>query len=204
VLAEADAQVEVVIVDYGEQEPIFVHELTKASIVVPVYRGRKHYHMAHARNLSIRAASGDYIIITSADIFPRSGFFTAVRARLAETGATWLYPRAPRNPLAAAFVGVIICRRDALIEAGGYDERFEFYGGEDKDLQARLRRRELYGADYDADAILDMFRTTNAEKVANYRLALTKTEMMERGAAIYADNVAARALVANAGVTWGV
>jgi GT2 family glycosyltransferase len=193
--------VEIVLVDYanglsGLPLPSVPFLESGNVLTITRYDGREHYHMAHARNLSIKAATGDYVVISSADIRPNSEFFAVVRERLIETGADWLVPD-------LCYVGVIVCRRQALIDAGGYDERFEFYGSEDKDLNLRLRRRGLVSAPYRACDHLTMFRTTNWDKVKNYRLPITKTEMMQRGSAILRENTAAGILVANEGQEWG-
>jgi len=197
--ANSGPAVEVVVVDYANDAPLDIWRgglaLGNAWQFV-TYRGRDHYHMAHARNLAIRAATRDFVVISSADICPSPTFFPHVRERLAETGADLLLPD-------LCYVGVIVCRRQALLDAGGYDERFEFYGSEDKDLNLRLRRRGVKAAPYRACDHLTMFRTTNWDKVKNYRLPITKTEMMMRGKAILVENVRAGALVANEGVEWG-
>ncbi len=197
--ANAGPPIEIVVVDYANPAPLRFWrgdlEFGNRWNVV-TYRGRDHYHMAHARNLSIRASTGEFVVISSSDICPKPLFFLHVRGRLVDTGADLLVPD-------ICYVGVIVCRRQALLDAGGYDERFEFYGSEDKDLNLRLRRRGLKSAPYRACDHLTMFRTTNWDKVRNYRLPITKTEMMMRGKAILRENDAAGVLVANEGRGWG-
>lgn len=202
--ARASPPVEIVLVDYANEFDIWKGSEIGALqlgdsgswLEIVRYRGRDHYHMAHARNLSIKAATGDFIVISSSDICPALDYFQYVRERLDETGADLLIPD-------LCFVGVIVCRRQALLDAGGYDERFEFYGSEDKDLNMRLRRRGLKSAPYQACDHLTMFRTLNWDKVKNYRLPITKTEMMQRGKAILVENLKAGVLVANEGHEWG-
>ena len=190
--------VEVVLVDYANDPALIVmwiaHEQNALTIVR--YHGRDHYHSAHARNLSVKASTGDYVVISSADICPRPNYFEVVRQRLEETHALWLRPD-------VQYVGVVVVQRDELIAAGGFDERIAYYGSEDKDLIARLHRRTVRVASYDASSVLDMFRTTNAEKVKHYGVAMSKTAMMQHGSAIYHANIAAGTLVANEGVEWG-
>jgi hypothetical protein len=200
VAANASPPVEIVVVDYANEGALgpVVRDACwnlKApnTVRVPIYRGRAYYHMAHARNVSIRASTGEYVVITSTDIQPTEAFFPAIRTRVRETDRPdWLRPvdTHRRQPLASAFVGVIVCRRQALIDAGGYDEQFEFYGSEDKDLQARLERRGARWVDYSANPILTMDRTLNDDKVAHYREKHTKTTMMKMGFEILRKNVA--------------
>ncbi len=202
--ANASPPVEVVLVDYANERPLADWALDCQHVLQPpnrwqvvTYRGRDHYHMAHARNLSIKASTGDYVVISSADICPAPDYFSIVRQRLEETSADWLKAD-------LCYVGVIVCRRQALLDAGGYDERFEGYGSEDKDLILRLHRRGLVSAPYLACDHLTMFRTPNAEKIKHYRLPWTKTAMLKAGSLILRENVKAGVLVANAGCEWGV
>jgi GT2 family glycosyltransferase len=195
----ASPPVEIVVVDYANEHDLIggARSANNNTMRVVRYRGREHYHMAHARNLSIKAATGDFVVISSADICPKADYFAHVRERLVETGADLLLPD-------ICYVGVIVCRRTVLLDAGGYDERFEFYGSEDKDLNLRLRRRGVKSAPYWACDHLTMFRTTNWDKIKNYRGSLRKGDMMVAGKAILTENVRAGVLVANEGREWGV
>lgn len=198
--ANASPPVEIVLVDYANDQPLpdqWSDVCTAENrLRVVVYRGREHYHMAHARNLSIRAATGDYILIASADFLPTPELFTDIRQQIAQSGAVWLEPSSER------LVGAICVKRDELIAAGGYDERFEFYGPEDKELNARLRRRGLSRAQYSA-AFLSLIPTPDAKRVQNYRLPLGKRSMHEDGMRAYLDNEARGVLVVNEGIDWG-
>ena len=188
--------VEVVIVDYANHPPLTLPPPPPGvTLRVPRYTGRDHYHMAHARNLSIRAATGDYVVVSCADILPEPSYFVALRMRIEETRAVGLIPSRLR--------GVLVCQRAELVAAGGFDERFEFYGPEDKDLEARLRRRGAPGAGY-WHGWLRMIPTPDVAKVAHYRVALGKRAMHHRGVQLMQDNKMAGVLVANDGQPWGV
>jgi hypothetical protein len=173
--------VEVVLVDYANEITLDSlrcvrdarRSLTASNTLnVVSHRGRDHYHMAHARNLS-------------------------VRKYLSEPGIVWM------QPVWDDYVGVLVCRREELIAAGGYDEGFEFYGSEDKDLNLRLRRRGGRMCRYAATYELSMTRTSNAAKIAGYRPGLSKRDMLDRGSALLKSNVARGVLVANEGQPWG-
>lgn len=200
--------VEIVIVDYANAMPLrpMVDEIVQSVGMIsydcdgPTCRviqrgGRSYFHMAHARNVGIRASTGDYAVIGSADLCPHPDLFAEIRRRLLLTDATWLIPD-------GKYRGFLVCQRDALIAAGGYDERFEFYGPEDKDLEARLRRR-LGMPDTYPSSLLSVIETPDAVKTQGYRLPLSKSEMHALGKAVLSDNEARAALTVNEGVAWG-
>ena len=197
--ANASPPVEIAIVDYNSPDDL--EEYIRASCRMPgnfafsyvKYTGRDYYHMAHARNLSVKAASGEYIVILSADIYPAIGFLEAAREMI-DAGAVWMH--------SSRYTGVIVCQRQEFIDAGGYDERFEFYGPEDTDLDARLTRR---GSRFGLlpSGLLHVIETPNDEKVKNYRLPLSKRQMHQQMKAIYAENNQAQMMVANEGAEWG-
>jgi GT2 family glycosyltransferase len=188
---DASPPVEVVVVDYANDRPL--GPLLPAQFKVPVYRGREHYHMAHARNIGVRQATGDVIVISSADLIPKPDFFELIRAKFAE-GATWLAPPARR------LRGVIAVPREELLKAGGFDERFEFYGPEDKELEARLRRR--LGAPTIYMPAMTSIKTSKKRKFQNYSLS-TRQEIHDWGKALLKTCNKEKAMVANEGVEWG-
>jgi hypothetical protein len=100
------------------------------------------------------------------------------------------------------YKGILVCQREEFVAAGGYDERFEFYGAEDKDLEARLTRR---GGKFGLmpDGAARVIRTPQEAKLRNYRLPLSKKEMIERAHVILDQNNAAGTMVANVGREWG-
>ena len=185
--------VEIVIVDYNSPDDLADYIEVVPDVTYVKYTGRDYYHMAHARNLSVKAASGEYIVILSADIYPAIGFLEAAREMI-DTGAVWMH--------SSRYTGVIVCQRQEFIDAGGYDERFEFYGPEDTDLDARLTRR---GSQFGLlpSGLLHVIETPNDEKVKNYRLPLSKRQMHQQMRDIYTENNQAQMMVANEGKEWG-
>ena len=188
--------IEIVVVDYNSQDDLrgYMRKAMEAdlehsnSITYKRYTGRDHYHMAHARNLSVLASHGKYFTISSADIYFTYDFFADVRSMLAKHQYDWLYDQ--------RYKGVIVCKRDEFIAAGGYDERFEFYGPEDRDLHDRLLRRGL-SVGVMLGGQVKVIETPNKEKVKNYRLPLSKREMKERMHPIYFENCENKVMVAN-------
>ena len=203
--ALASPPVQIVVVDYGEQEPL--DELIYPEIIRlrgcssrishVMYRKRPHYHMAHARNLSLRLSMGDYVTIAAADILPHEHFFATIRTRLDETQADVLRSQTD------GYIGVITAKREMLMDAGGFDERFEFYGREDKDLLLRLLRRGAKQDTYDLDAMMELIRTPWSAKLQHYRVPLTRDDAHRYASLIYDENIRKNVLVANEGLAWG-
>ncbi|MHC4544796.1 MAG: galactosyltransferase-related protein, partial [Planctomycetota bacterium] len=157
------------------------------------YTGRDYYHIAHAYNLAVLASSGEYVAIMGADAILSPDYVIEARKLIADD-CVWMRGR--------HYKGILVCQRQEFIDAGGYDERFEFYGGEDKDLELRLMRRgKKFGLM--PDNLVCTLRTSDPDKIVNYRLPLTKWEMMKRGSLIRSENAANAVMVANEGVEWG-
>ena len=200
--ANACPPVEIVVLDYNSSDGLaeYITEAQAAKLTggsrltYRRYEGRDTYHMAHARNLSVRASTGDYALISSSDIIVGASYIRAVRERIA-AGYPWVYP-------SDRFVGVICVRRSEFDAAGGFDERFEFYGKEDRDLHARLVRRGVRAATV-PDAGLSLIYTPWPKKLANYRPGVGRREMHKRSLKLYEQNVARGVLVANEGREWG-
>ncbi len=195
--ANASPPVQIVILDYDSQDDLFdyVFQLVQqklfqsgSSIWYRQFRGRNYFHMAHARNLSVLASKGDYVVISSTDIQLDESFFAVIREHIEKDAPKWLHFRNE--------AGVITIQRDEFMDAGGFDERFEFYGSEDKDLYLRLLRRGghhviMHGKLFHA------MRTPDEMKIQNYRLKITKKEMDERGKVFYYENIEKGVLVVN-------
>ena len=197
-LVEADSSppVEICVLDYNSQDDLrelieFVKETRKISYWH--YTGRDHYHIAHAYNLAVKLSVGEYFVIMGADAIIKNGYIEAIR-ELISKDCIWMRGRHKK--------GIIACQRKEFINAGGYDERFEFYGGEDKDLEYRLRRR---GGKFGLvpDGMVDTIITPNKDKLVNYRVAMSKKEMILHNKAIRDQNNAEGILVANEGREWG-
>jgi hypothetical protein len=199
--ANASPPVEIAVLDYNSSDGLrrFMEYtiqgayLNEAGIVYTRYEGREHYHMAHAWNLAVKCSTGDYITIMGADAVPAVDFVVKAR-RLIDQGCVWM--RGPH------YKGIATIQRQEFIDAGGFDERFEFYGGEDKELEQRLIRRG-HPPCIMPDGAVRTLRTGNPAKVKNFRADLSKYEMMSIGRAIREQNAAAGLLVANEGQAWG-
>lgn len=182
--------VEVLILDYDSQDDLAQYMATVQSPSI-AYRKYEHptpYHMAHARNLSVLASHGEYFVISSTDISVAENFFATVRALIHTHQPTWLSP--------SRYKGVIVCKREEFLRIGGYDERIEFYGCDDREIEARLVRSGGKHVEYPWQ-LLQVIRTPNEEKIKNYRLSLSKAEMSRLTHVVLDDNNARGVVVAN-------
>lgn len=192
--------VEIVIVDYNSRdglEEYVLNELVMPEGVKLTYRkysGRDTWHMAHAFNLAAMASSGEYFWLMGCDVFLAENAVEHVRLLIDMRQDDFMYARA--HP------GVIVCRKDKFIEAGGYDERFEFYGPEGEELEDRLLRRGLK-LGYYSNQMISWLQTERWEKVKNYRIKDHMTNMSRMMRPIYEENRRNGVMVANAGKEWG-
>lgn len=183
---------EVVILDYGSTDGLREYARGLAGVTYRRYEA-KYFHKAHAFNLAILASRGEYFVLLGTDACPHPDYLKIVRERIA-AGCVWMVVDNLR--------GIITCEREEFIAAGGYDERFEFYGPEDKDLEARLIRRGKKHCVLPM-RLMRVFLTPEEDKVKNYRLKLTKARMIHLMRRVYRENMARGVLVANEGREWG-
>jgi hypothetical protein len=192
--AKASPPVEIAVLDYNSSDGLamFLWPFDGA-VRYNRYEERDTYHMAHAYNLAVKCSAGVYVVVMGADAVLAQGYVPALRELIAE-GCVWMRPRRCK--------GIVCVQRAEFMVAGGYDERLWGYMGEDKEFEARLRRR---GGKMGVvpDGLVSVIRTPPKAKLANYGSTMTKREMMQMGARIRKENARAGLLVANEGRDWG-
>lgn len=182
----ADGPDEIVVLDYGSTDGLgeYMSQFNHPRIRC-IRRDADFYHMAHARNLSVLASTYPFIVSSSADIIIKPGFFEEIRRLFCIADMV--------KATGTNYPGVLAFRKDDFMEAGGYDERFEYYGPEDKELIERLERRGVRSAVYEA-SYLGQIRTKN--KAGNYRTH-SRSKMYEETRKVYRDNTERQALTVN-------
>ena len=116
--------------------------------------------MAHAQNLSMLAGSGEYLVNAAADLALTIDFFKVIRKLLSPGDIVWMSSKRHGWP---------VIHRDEFIAAGGFDERLEFYGKNDRDIISRLHRRGGKYVRY-PDSIMTVIPTPRNKKFENYRM----------------------------------
>lgn len=206
--ANASPPVEIVVINYNSEDDLDDYIKSVTGLIEPntlVYQKhtqRKYFHMAHSKNLAALTSSGEYIVTMGADILLDPQFIAFIRAAILKNRPVWLCAH-------KSFGGVVVCQRQEFIDAGGYDERFEFYGPEDRDFVARLQRR---GGKYESIPLwmLSEIYTPNNLKTRDYDQSTfrdskiwIKRAMSRAMHLIYEENRANNVLTANAGKEWG-
>ncbi len=197
--AQASPPVEISLINYNSKDDLeeWIKTVEIPEDVIFSYRkytGREYYHMAHARNLSVVNSKGDYIAIASADMIPHEDYFKIVRELIETHGYTWMGDMDMQ--------GFIVCKKDEFMAAGGYDERFEFYGPEDKELNLRLFRR---GGKFGPipRGHIDRIRTPWGDRYAHYRPGLSREEIAREMNLVAGKSFVQFTLEANRGKPWG-
>lgn len=193
--------VEICILDCGSTDGLqdYMDELMEVARLVPgsniVYKRieRECWHVAKAYNMAVLMGTGDYILHLNADALIYSGFIPCIRKYITD-GYVW--------GRANHFRGNKWIKKSEFIDAGGFDERFEFYGPEDRDFEYRL---QLRGGKFGLipELMIGEIYTPDAKKVANYRVAASKHTMSKMMRTYYDENCENGVLVANSGVEWG-
>lgn len=153
---------EIIVVDDGSNDDTGKYAAeTGATVIRQEAKGP-----AAARNTGVRAASGEIVCFTDADCVPQPDWLAAMVEPLLRdpdvTGAKGIY-RTQQRGLAARFVQLeyedkydrlarydqinfmdsysAACRRQALLDNGGFDEQFMTASVEDRELSYRLAAR---------------------------------------------------------------
>ena len=195
--ANVSPPVEIMILDYNSPDDLSVYmkymiEITEftggSRLSYKKYAGRDYFPVAHARNLSVLASIGEFLIISCADYLLNKNYFKVVRKILEDEDLVWLHPY--------KVAGVLGCYREEFIDAGGFDERFEYYGKEDKDIVLRLKRRGKKFAQSPL-GLVEAIYTPKGEKYRNIRPGHSRRWVETYSKSIYEENIANKVLVAN-------
>lgn len=210
--ANASPPIEIVIVDYNSDIPLENYLKNNTPPLDPhnfllVYRytGNPYFHMAHSRNVANKISHGAYLTQGNVDMLLHPSYFQIMRDGI--TPEIPLYFIA-KTPVSARYNScwhpqIMVVERNEFMSAGGFDERFEFWGAEDKDLNARLLLR---GLPYKLLPLTPAFQditTPRDLKTKNYRLPLHLKRMSNIQRALYKQNILDNILVANPGQSWG-
>lgn len=120
------------------------------------------FHMAHAKNMALKLASGDILCNIDADNFAGLGFAKYVNDMFTANDGIFL----ACNTSQSLFGKNCVLRKDFL-KVTGYDESMKGYGNEDLDFYKRLLRTGLRKIDITAEPFLHYLENTDLQKVVN-------------------------------------
>lgn len=153
-----DGEFEVIFVDYGSDLPIalkiraLIHKYPFVRYVYNDTRGMP-WNRAHALNTGIRIATGDFIFAADIDLIFALDFIDTLRAIKSATVAfffsVYLTPSSFKKwdsiynhtnfvRSSNQGLGISLIPREYLIQIGGFDENFSFWGYEDNELYNRV------------------------------------------------------------------
>lgn len=163
------ANLKFVILDYGSQDGLAEYMKTKhkaeidsGRIAFYQYPGAGNFKMAHAKNMAHRCGlleGADILVNVDADSYTGAEFANHIAERFNEPGIflqamwnRWITIDGARKWMAESPDGVLeapipkgsngrmAVSARAFLKAGGYNEKFETWGPDDKDFNIRLRR----------------------------------------------------------------
>ena len=156
----------VVIVDDGSATPVLASDFSGARCAVEVLRHSRSKGPAAARNTGLASCTTDFVAFLDSDVLPHRGWLEALLGHFCDPAVALVAPRIvglghsdelvaryeavrssldlgereapvmPYGPVSYVPSAAIICRRSALLDAGGFDETLN--AGEDVDLCWRL------------------------------------------------------------------
>jgi hypothetical protein len=145
--------VKFVVLDYNSQDNLlsYLKQCFSLSIeceILSVYSYPKPttFHMAHAKNMAHRLGileGADILVNMDADNYTGPGFGEYIRNSFLHHPDSFLWGKMVKdaaNRLPRGISGRIAVTRHAFLNAGGYDEKFDCHGPDDKDFNARLLR----------------------------------------------------------------
>ena len=160
-----------VVLDYNDQEGLGTHilvnhwdDLESGRLAYYHAPDPQRFHMGNAKNMVMRlgmAEGADILVTLDADNYTGPGFAAYLNDRF-KNGLSFLCPNFQVLPppghrfnkdnplrLGRGFAGRLAIRAQDFVKAGGYDESFDTWRGEDIDIIARLNRMGFKRGDID-------------------------------------------------------
>jgi hypothetical protein len=146
-----------VLLNYNDQNGLIDYlksshqqSISSGQLVVYTHLAPGAFHVSHAKNMAARLAAregGDIIVTLDADNFACQNFDQFIANAFTEPGiflcpnhaAIREIPHGPERPC-RGFAGRLAIRTQDFIKAGGYNEVYSTWRGEDIDLNARMIR----------------------------------------------------------------
>jgi hypothetical protein len=148
-----------IVLDYGKENALaslwwdLKEEIQRGRVVVYSYPEAKSFHMTHAKNMAHRCGileGADILVNLDADNFTGPWFAEWVGEQFKQE-RVFCSPGVIKGKgrKLRGCGGRIAVTRDAFLNAGGYDEKYETWASDDKDFVGRLLRMGYRGVEID-------------------------------------------------------
>ena len=148
-----------IILDYNSNDQLipFLKSFHKSyynsgRLVVYSFPQAGKFKMAHAKNMAHRCGileGADILVNLDADNFTGPNFDSYIHAKFNIEKKVFLWSKMIPGVLPRGIHGRIAVSRDQFLNSGGYDEKYESWGPDDKDFNTRLRRLGYTGREID-------------------------------------------------------
>lgn len=172
-----------VLVDYGSPDDLAPYllanhkaDMDSGRLVVYQLSHSGQFRMAHAKNLAHRLGileGADILVNLDADNYTGTDFAQYLAGAMADPNRFMWACMIP-GVLARGISGRIVCTKHQFLAVGGYDERFEMWGRDDKDFNERLRRLGFEAREIDV-RYLNAVRHTDKMRFKEYPEAEANT-----------------------------
>lgn len=153
-----------VVLDYNTEDDLLeylwsAHRdfLESGRLVVYHYFDAPKFRMAHAKNMAHRLGireGADVLVNLDADNMTGPGFEGFIVDKLAGRGDAFLWSSMVKGVMTRGINGRIAVTRQQFLRAGGYDQKFDAWGSDDKDFNIRLRMLGYEGIEIDPKYLL--------------------------------------------------
>jgi hypothetical protein len=227
--AEYLPQVEFILVNYNSQDDMetWVHteldSYLKSGLVKYFHtQTPTHFHMAHAKNVSHKLATGDFLINLDADNGLSILYLLMLEKLALHEYLVACTPRWRERTFWSLY-GRIAMAQEVFYALGGYDEHLiDGWGFDDGDLNNRAAASGYTRLTIPAPIMGPFIHHSTIETVQNYKSTLIEKEALaafpdehefsahlkikfsDRAKAKSAENISNNILIANRGYEWGV
>jgi len=168
---EDNSECKFVVVDYNSEDNLleFLRTINNPRLTVYSMREPGPFRMAHAKNMAHRLGileGGDILVNLDADNYAGKDFDKYIARTI--NPESFLWARMLKGQLKRGISGRIVVTRDAFHKIGGYDEKYNVWGPDDKDFNARLELLGYQGIEIDS-AYLDSIPHNDKMRFKEYK-----------------------------------
>lgn len=178
--ASGSLDVEFVVLNYNSEDDLHEWMTTDPEMLGHIESGLVRYgkttdpeffHMAHAKNMAHRMATGDVICNLDADNFTGKGFSRFLSKQFSNDMDIVISPSHKVSryfpPEERGFAGRIAVSTENYFKLGGYDETLQGWGGDDNDFTQRAKGLGLKHLRYEDRKYVGVIAHTNEERAAH-------------------------------------